>query len=157
MTIVDYNNSHRADCVAIFKSNTPKYFDPSELPALENWLNGKDKAKMSYQNNKAEHFYSALESGKTVACGGFYIPENKKVANLVWGMVHNSLHKNGIGKKMFEYRVQKIKQFYHGHAIVLDTSQHTFVFFENLGFVVSKITKNGYGPGLHRYDMELAK
>ncbi len=155
MTIVDYNKTHREGCIEIFKSNTPRYFDPTELNGLENWLNGKDEGKQSYQNNKAEHFYTALESGKVVACGGFYIPNDKKVANMVWGMVQRSLHKNGIGTKLFEFRILKVKNLYPDHTIVLDTSQHTYKFFEKLGFTVNKITKDSYGPGLDRYDMSL--
>ncbi len=39
--------------------------------------------------------------------------------------------------------------------IQLDTSQHTYRFFERFGFNVKQISKNGYGEGLDRYDMIL--
>jgi [ribosomal protein S18]-alanine N-acetyltransferase len=41
--------------------------------------------------------------------------------------------------------------------IHLDTSQHTYRFFEKSGFSVKKISKNGYGEGLDKYDMILKR
>ncbi|SVC90586.1 uncharacterized protein METZ01_LOCUS343440, partial [marine metagenome] len=39
--------------------------------------------------------------------------------------------------------------------IHLDTSQHTYRFFEKFGFIVKQISKNGYGERLDKYDMIL--
>ena len=53
--------------------------------------------------------------------------------------------------RSFDY----IKNNFSGVEIYLDTSQKTYKFFEKFGFVVEKISKNGYGVGLDRYDMFL--
>ena len=54
-----------------------------------------------------------------------------------------------------EVQIEHIKNNFSGVDIYLDTSQKTYKFFEKFGFVVKKITTNGYGVGLDRYDMIL--
>lgn len=154
LLIREYKASDRAACIAIFKSNMPLYFAPEEFPLLENWLDSKDKNEIAYENNHAEHFYVVEKNSKVVACGGFYLT-NGTDAKITWGMVENSFHKKGIGKEFLLYRLEEIRQMYPESTISLDTSQHTFSFFEKMGFTVTKITKEGYGKDLDRYDMIL--
>jgi ribosomal-protein-alanine N-acetyltransferase len=157
MNIRPYQSTDSEACLRIFDSNTPKYFDPAERAFLENWLTGKDEKRNSYKDNRAEHFYVLEVKEEVIACGGFYIPNSKPVGNMVWGMVHSSLHKKGYGRALFNYRVQEIQSLYPDCSIILDTSQHTYLFFEKLGFKVTEIQKDAYGPGLDRYDMVLNK
>jgi N-acetylglutamate synthase-like GNAT family acetyltransferase len=152
LIIEDYQAIDRTACIDIFKSNFPLYFAPEELPLLENWLNSKDKNEIAYKNNKAEYFYVVKQNNKLVACGGFYI-NNKKQACMAWGMVTNEFHKKGIGMALLTFRINQIHKNYPHYSILLDTSQHTFKFFEKMGFVVTNITQNAYGKGLHKYDM----
>ena len=56
---------------------------------------------------------------------------------------------------LLKYRLNHIKNNYPDTEIHLDTSQHTYRFFEKFGFNVKQISKNGYGVGLDRYDMFL--
>jgi N-acetylglutamate synthase-like GNAT family acetyltransferase len=91
--------------------------------------------------------------GKTIACGGFYIVKDMPIANMAWGMVNKKNHRQGFGKQLFQFRVEQVNKLFPQHIIVLDTSQHTYNFFIQFGFSVTKITKDGYGPGLDRYDM----
>ena len=58
---------------------------------------------------------------------------------------------------MLGYRLNEIKNKYKDIEIHLDTSQHTYRFFEKVGFRVTQISKNGYGEGLDKYDMILMK
>jgi [ribosomal protein S18]-alanine N-acetyltransferase len=155
MIIKIYTTEYRQDCLAIFDSNCPKYFDVSEKKLLINWLNGLDSGIITYKNVASIYFYVLIHNGDAIACGGFYILQDKNIANMVWGMVHAAHHGNGFGKALFEYRIQQIKALFTKHAIVLDTSQHTFTFFKKLGFKVTNISPNGYGKGLGRYDMIL--
>ena len=152
MLIRDYKQTDRTACLNIFKSNEHLYFAPTELALLENWLDAKDKEEIAYADNLEEHFYVVEQGSKVVACGGFYVTHDKRV-NMTWGMVENSQHNKGIGKHFLLHRIEEIKRFYPEHSIALDTSQHTYKFFEKLGFVVTKISKEGYGKGLDRYDM----
>ncbi len=152
-TIRKYKPDDRSKCLEIFKSNCPTYFDPTEIEGLENWLNGQDTGQITYQTSEADFFFVSEFKEKIMACGGFYAVKGKLNANRVWGMVHKNYHRQGFGKQLFQFRVDQINNLFPQHAISLDTSQHTYNFFEQLGFSVVKITQDGYGPGLDRYDM----
>ncbi|MES2381454.1 MAG: GNAT family N-acetyltransferase [Bacteroidota bacterium] len=153
MLIRQYTPADRLQCIDIFNSNCPTYLDPSEINGLENWLNGLDKGEIVYKNSAADFFYVVEHNNTVIACGGFYIVKDKQQANMTWGMVNNLCHKQGYGKQLFQYRVIQIKKLFPTHSIVLDTSQHTYPFFERFGFTVTNIIPNAYGPGLDRYDM----
>src|SRR6218665_1970110 len=153
--IRNYPASDREACLHLFDCKTPLFFDPSEREGLVNWLNAKDEGRLAYGSNLAEPFYVLEQQGRVVGCAGFYIPEHEKQAIMVWGMVDNTLHKKGLGRQLLEYRIGIVKQHYPDCAVHLDTTQHSYGFFERLGFGVTKITADYYGPGLSRYDMVL--
>ena len=44
-------------------------------------------------------------------------------------------------------------EYYPGLEQRLATSQLTYGFYEKLGFQTTKVTENGFGPGIDRYDM----
>jgi [ribosomal protein S18]-alanine N-acetyltransferase len=148
MLIRPYTAADRQDCIAAFKSNMPKFFAPDELVDFENWLQHIIQAPN-------EQYYIAEREGKVIACGGFSIYPDKNLATMTWGLVHNSLHKKGIGKALLLHRIKVIRSTHPQCTIGLDTTQHAFPFFEKLGFITTKITKDSYGEGLDRYDMEL--
>ncbi|MCE3259899.1 MAG: family N-acetyltransferase [Bacteroidetes bacterium] len=153
LNIRPYKPSDYDSCIRIFKSNLPLYFDPTELPLLEKWLLGMNDNKIVYPSNEKEYFFVAELNSEVVACGGYYLPKDNAVAKMAWGMVDHKHHKKGFGKELLMFRIDKITRDQPLRVIELDTSQHTFLFFEKTGFEVVKITENGYGPDLHRYDM----
>jgi predicted GNAT family N-acyltransferase len=156
MNIRPYKFSDRASCLSIFHSNLPRYLDESELAGFELWLNGLDQGVAAYGSSEEDHYFVLENDESILACGGFYIAKHQKSVTMAWGMVDHAYHKKGFGKELFLFRLQEIKKNFPGYSILLDTSQHTYPFFERFGFTVLKVTENGYGPGLHRYDMESA-
>lgn len=153
MFIREYRPEDRQACIAMFRSNLPKYFDPSELADFETWLDGHDQGVLAYQSTSIERYYVVIDNNNILACGGYYLDRDGSRASLCWGMVDGAYHKKGYGRKLLEFRLQEFSSKYPDYPIQMDTSQHTFPFFEKLGFVIVKITENGYGQGLHRYDM----
>jgi N-acetylglutamate synthase-like GNAT family acetyltransferase len=149
MLIRPYTIADKEDCMTAFKSNMPQFFAPYELPDFENWLQRQETPKTT-----TEQYYVVEQNNTVIACGGYFIDMDKQNARMTWGLVHNSLHKQGIGKALFLHRVAVIKSVCSSCVIGLDTTQHSFPFFEKLGFNTIRITKDGYGPGLDRYDME---
>jgi N-acetylglutamate synthase-like GNAT family acetyltransferase len=133
----------------------PKYFAEDELPMFERWLIAQEEGRIAYPENQLETFYILEQDGRSLACGGYYINKDEPKAGFAWGMVHNDHHKQGLGNALAEYRISEIRRQYPTHIIYLDTSQHTYPFFQKLGFAVTNITDNFYWQGLHRYDMEL--
>ena len=68
-------------------------------------------------------------------------------------MVDGNYHKNGVGRYLTEYRIRKITTEYPKSDVLLNTTQHTFRFYEKFGFKITKMTKDYYALGLDRYDM----
>jgi [ribosomal protein S18]-alanine N-acetyltransferase len=149
----EYSATYRQDCLEIFDSNTPPFFAESERADFDRWL-----AKLEHGTDRSEgakHYYVVVIGDRSVACGGFYISPDGWKARMAWGMVRREDHRRGIGAEFIRYRVRRIRQMYPYCAIALDTTQHSFGFFEKMGFVVTKVTPDFYAAGLDRYDMEL--
>lgn len=123
---------------------------PHELTDFENWL--LEQEKTSTVNDQ---YFVVEQDNEVIACGGFSIYPDKQLATMTWGLVHNRLHKKGIGKALILHRIAAIRAASPSITIGLDTTQHSYAFFEKLGFITTKITNDSYGEGMHRYDMEL--
>jgi ribosomal-protein-alanine N-acetyltransferase len=153
MTIRNYKAGDHEACLDLFRSNVPKFFDPVEEEFFEQWLVGLDENRLAYSNTEEEHYYVVEENGKLQACGGYYIAKTTRQARMCWGMVDNKLHRKGIGRKFLEFRIAEIKKKHPGTQIALDTSQHSYQFFEKMDFKVQEILKDHYAPGLDKYEM----
>ena len=155
MKIRPYDQKDFTACIDIFQSNRPVYFAADELPLFENWLRRQSDRQLANKKVKAEYFYVLENGGLVTACGGFYISLDSPVAGMAWGMVHSRCHKQGLGKILFEYRIGQIKTQYPQYDIILDTTQHTYAFFEKQSFSITQIRKDFYEKGMDRYDMIL--
>jgi N-acetylglutamate synthase-like GNAT family acetyltransferase len=155
MLIRSYSPADRAACLAIFTSNMPRYFAVDELPGFARWLDAQDAGELAYpEESLAEPYFVGEEAGRVVACGGLGILRDRPWLTMAWGMVAAELHCQGFGRALLLHRLHYAAQHHPSYTVALDTSQHTFYFFEKLGFEVIKITPDGYAPGLHRYDMQ---
>jgi len=146
MNIKVYHPKHKEQCIAIFKSNMPLYFMDKELPLFEKWL---DEKGLDGQ------YFVIEEAEKLLACGGYFYHDVIKKHGLSWGMVDAKLHGQGIGRILTKYRVEKMIEKFPNAEYMIETSQHTFKFYQKMGFVTKKITPNGFGEGLDNYYMEL--
>ena len=146
MRIESYQQEHFETCMQIIQSNTPKYILPIEHLDFKNYL---------LKENKT--YFVFFKNNNIVACGGYALNEIKTKAGLCWGLVHRKYHKQGYGSRSLKYRLNHIMSNYQEIEINLDTSQHTYRFFEKFGFITEQITKDGYGEGLDKYDMTLNK
>ena len=88
-----------------------------------------------------------------VGSGGYGYNNTTKTIDLTWGMIDFNFHNKGFGTSLLNYRILQISIDFPGTNISLNTTQHTFKFYERFGFQVEKITENYYTNGLHRYDM----
>jgi predicted GNAT family N-acyltransferase len=153
MIVRAYCKDDHFACIEIFKSNTPKFFAENELNDFEFWLNGKDQNVLAYQNTQEEYFYVLEHDGSVKACGGMYLPKNEQRINLVWGMVHSSMHLQGIGACLMQCRLDLANVLFPRIPITIDTTQHSSGFFEKFNFETVKTTEDFYANGLHRIDM----
>ncbi|WP_343701056.1 GNAT family N-acetyltransferase [Chitinophaga sp.] len=155
MIIRPYLPADKAACLEAFESNMPRFFAPDELADYAGWLDELAVRENNEITNGAEHYYVMEENGAITGCGGFSVNLQKQEAFMAWGFITNALHKKGLGKALFLYRLHKIREICPACTIILDTTQHSYPFFEKLGFHTVRITKDSYGPGLDRYDMML--
>jgi ribosomal protein S18 acetylase RimI-like enzyme len=140
MTFRTYQAGDKERCLELFRSNVPKFFAPHEEAEFATFLDGHPES------------YFVLECEKILGCGGYGVAGD--TGFLAWGMVERSQHGAGLGKRLLLERLSLMTQ-HDVKSILLDTSQHTFGFFEKLGFMTINITEHGYGENLHRYDMKL--
>ena len=131
----------------------PLYFTQQEAEQFEQWL---DHFRTKDENS-VDCYYVLEVNGLVVGCGGFGYLYTSKTATLAWGLVHRNHHKQGLGKQLFEFRISQIKTMFPEAEILLDTTQHSYSFFEKLGFKIEKITNDFYAKGLDRYDMKLSR
>lgn len=147
-----YTSQDREACLELFRSNMPKFFDPTELPLFERFLDAQEKGISGKAAHSNEHYFVLADEETVVGCGGIALKDNNTVC-MAWGMVGNSLHKKGYGAQLLEYRIARSKALYPTAKIGLDTTQHSEGFFARFGFKTWKITKDFYAPGMDRYDM----
>lgn len=136
-----------SSCLSIFESNVPRYFAPAEREQFVQFLETKDPLRYLY-------FVSTLE-GAVVACHGLELDATNQRASFAWGMVDRAFHGRGVGTCMTRERIKIAKETPNVAEVVLSTSQRTHGFYARHGFVVTKITPDGFGPGLDCYDMRL--
>ena len=144
MRIEPYKQKYFDNCMNIIESNTPKYISFNEHLNFEKYL--------SRDNKK---YFVLFHYQNLVACGGYELNNSQTKAGLSWGLVHRQHHNQGFGSYLLTYRIKNIKKKHPSINIYLDTSQHTYKFFEKFGFIIVQKLKNGYAEKLDKYDMIL--
>lgn len=142
-----YDPKDQAACLAIFDANTPRFFAPSERPEFASHLQtcgGPDSP-----------YLVLIENGAPLACGGLSRAPGTGSATLSWGMVHPARHGQGLGQRLLDTRLALARSLPGLHSLTLSTSQHTSGFYRRAGFTVTGVTKDGFAPGLDRWDMTL--
>lgn len=131
-------------CLDVFDSNRPKYFSAEERLQFAAFL----------QQLPGPYLVVEDREGNIVACGGYAIDADTAIASFCWGMVERSHHRQGIGRRLSLARLEDIRRQPGVRGIRLDTGHHTRGFYENLGFRLMSVEKDGYWPGLDRCEME---
>ncbi len=144
-----YKQTDKDACLQAFISNVPQFFTEAEIAYFSNFL---DYFQQIIANNKT-YYYVVIINDTLVGCGGFGDKDGTDTITLAWGLIHNKYHKKGLGELLLQHRLNEIKHIYPTKPIYIDTTQHTFGFFEKFGFTTTKITHDYYEKGMHRYDM----
>lgn len=147
--IKKYSTSDYDQCVNIFKSNIPEYFAKDELSDFQDYIKNISTTKDGWTDS----FYILKRDKKIVGCAGLGLNKSKKIATLSWGMVDKNYHRNGIGTQLTNYRLNLLQSYKLDLKIRLDTSQHSYLFYEKFGFKIEDIEKDGYEKGMHKYYM----
>ncbi len=138
-----FNDIDIDSCVAICAANHPEYIAFPEIEEYREFLTKKPYAPAPY--------YVIEVKGAIVACGGVAIAG--KVFHLCWGLVHPSWHRCGLGTKLVQHRLAWARSQPALEVVEICTTQKTVEFYKRFGFKATKVTKDGFGPDLDRYDM----
>ncbi|MFB9994160.1 GNAT family N-acetyltransferase [Deinococcus oregonensis] len=126
-----------AACLALFESNMPDFFLPSERVDFEAYLLDPGA------------YWVAEQNGALVACGGVWQDPSRpeRPAGLAWGMVRRDLHRSGLGSLLLRHRLDALRDMGKSECWI-DTSQHSAPFFVHHGFQETNRTPDGYGDGM---------
>lgn len=139
-----YQTADKPHLIKLIRLNTPPYFDKSEEALFSNYL-----------DNEREDYFVIEQYGSIIACGGLNYNYAKKKAFLSWGMVHPTYQGWGIGTQLTEHRIKHLKTVKGIDKLIVRTSQHTYIFYEKMGFTLKGVTENYWAPGLHLHFMEM--
>jgi predicted GNAT family N-acyltransferase len=142
-----YADADHAACLAVFDSNTPKFFARSERNEFAGFL-------QDLLINCARYLV-LTRHGRIIACGGLEPGPSPDTAALAWGMVARPHHGQGLGHHLTCARLALARATPRLTQLTLATSQHTSGFYARYGFAITRITPDGFGPALDRVDMTL--
>lgn len=134
MDIRKFTEADREACLAIFESNSPAWFHPSELSGLV--------ARLDAPGD----YFVAEHDGRAIGAGGF------DGSRIVWLMVDASFHGNGVGRFLMMYLLRELAR--GGFATVeLGTTPAVVPFYEKFGFRTTQTFPDGWAPGFDRVEM----
>jgi len=139
-----YTQNDRASCLAIFDANCPEFFAPNERNDYEQYL----------RMPAASYEVCDLE-GRVVASFGLD-GTNDGAQRLTWIMLNPTLQGTGIGSEIMNRVISK-SQEQKSTLIKIAASQKSAPFFARFGAETISFTKDGWGPGMDRVDMEIRR
>jgi GNAT superfamily N-acetyltransferase len=140
---VPYEPAHRAACLDLFDQNCPDYFAPNEREPYAAFL---DAGPADY--------CVAVHDGVVRAAFGVTDTEQSGHRRINWILVARAAQGGGIGAAMMAEARRRAQK---DGVRVLDiaASHRSAPFFAKYGSRVVAETADGWGPGMHRVDMEL--
>ena len=142
ITFRPYSTSDREACLAIFDANCPAFFAVQERADYMSFL---DAGPVGYEVCET--------AGRVVAAFGL-ADDDGSGAILCWIMLDPGSQRAGIGSAIMK-RVITRGRSTQSSLIRIAASHKSAPFFARFGAVAKGRTEDGWGPGLHRIDMEL--
>ena len=137
-----YRAADRQACINIFDANCPKFFAPDERQEYEKFL---ERAPVDYEVCEVD--------GKVLGAFGLFANgENTKALN--WILLDPQSQGIGVGSSIME-RVMQLSRMSQTRVVKIAASHKSAPFFARFGALTTALTKNGWGPGMDRVDMEL--
>ncbi len=139
-----YTSSDRSACLALFDSNTPEFFAPSERNDFTAFIDGPDASII------------VLETldGELIGCGGYYVRAASGTGGLAWGMIARHWHRRGAGRMLLHRRLRSLRTA-GALSVTVHTSQHSRGFFEREGFEEVRVVPDGFASGIDMVELRL--
>lgn len=133
-------------CLELFEQNCPDYFAENEREEFVAYLN---------HQNKSQEYWLCEQKSSTLGAFGLHLDEYRHVARINWIIVSKYHHKAGIGKIMMREVISRTRSYPKVQIIHISASQHSAPFFAHFGAVEKSFHENGWGPAMHRIEMEM--
>jgi len=142
ITFRPYLPTDRLVCLSLFDANCPEFFAPNERLVYASFL---DANQLSYE--------LCLVGGQIVGAFGLagYGLQHK---SLNWILLNPRSHGMGIGSAIMG-RISNLVRTTGVTMVTIAASHKSAPFFAKFGAIEVAVIDNGWGPGMHRVDMEL--
>ena len=145
ITIRDYRPGDRDACLGIFDGNVPRFFVPAERAEFATFLDDLPGPYLVIEDAR----------GRVIGCGGYALAPDRRSADICWDMIRPERLGTGLGRRLLEARLARLRADPRVETVALNTSQLTRGFYERFGFTTERVVPDGYAPGLDRCDMRL--
>ena len=143
MTFSPYRDIDHDACMSIFDANCPEFFAPNERQDYLAFLAGEPDG---YEVCKVEER----------VCGAFGLfADGQGVKRLNWILIDPHAQGIGVGSKIMKRVIESGRQS-PARIVKIAASHKSAAFFARFGAIVISSTKDGWGAGMDRVDMELA-
>jgi GNAT superfamily N-acetyltransferase len=142
VTFRPYLPADKLACLGLFDTNCPEFFAPNERLDYVSFLDAK---QLGYE--------LCLVGGDIVGAFGL-LDYGLQHKNLHWILLNPRSQGKGIGSAIMD-RVFALARTSGVSLVAIAASHKSAPFFAKFGAVKSAVIDNGWGPGMHRVDMEL--
>ncbi|WP_247672700.1 GNAT family N-acetyltransferase [Aquimarina sp. MMG016] len=144
MKIRPYTPNDKDSVLKLLDLNTPKFFDKTEKESLKKYL-----------DNEVEDYFVVEENNEIIGAGGINYFPTERIARISWDFIKPNMQGKGIGRKLTEYRINKLNNNNEIDLIIVRTSQIAYKFYEKMGFKLVKVEKDFWAKNFDLYQMEL--
>ena len=137
-----YCDTDYQTCTGIFDANCPKFFAPNERQEYEEFL---ERVSGDYEVCEVD--------GKILGAFGLF-DDGENMKTLKWILLDPQTQGIGVGSTIME-RVIQLSRTSQTRVVKIAASHKSAPFFARFGASITSLTKNGWGPGMDRLDMEL--
>lgn len=139
-----YDDTHFDACMRLFDANCPDFFAPNEKADYQVFLKrAADRYRMVVLGGQVVGAFGVLDEGKAGRC------------RLNWIVVDSACHGSGVGRAIVGETIAVARQMCAG-VVEIAASDKSAPFFAKFGARELQYTPHGWGPDMHRIDMELA-
>jgi N-acetylglutamate synthase-like GNAT family acetyltransferase len=138
-----YESDDRAACLLLFDENCPEFFAPNER---EDYI--------EFLSNRTQNYFVCLLADRIVGAYGLY-PLDSGGTALHWIMLSPSVQGVGLGSAIMARVLADVRHSARS-PLFISASHKSAPFFARFGAVEISTTPDGWGPGMHRVEMQLA-
>ena len=148
MEFKPYSQDNMAACLELFDLNCPSFFAREERSDYSYFL-------QQLPDSRSTHnvYLLGWREQRLIACFGVARVSSETCA-LTWIMVHPEYQRQRCGEEMMA-QLFTLAAAADYRKVVVSTSQHADQFFARFGAITLRSQNDGWGPGMHRVDMEI--